>query len=521
MGTSQVLIVGAGPTGLFMALSLARRGVSVRIVDKKSGPTDTSRAIVVQARTLEFYAQLGLADEVIAKGIPAQSIQVLPPDGDPEAVDLKEVGDGLTPYPNILCFGQDAHERLLVTKLAESGVHVDWNTTLVDLKQVGDRVRVALERHDGAQEMLEVPFVCGCDGAHSKVREALGIGFEGGSYERLYFVADGRTTGADPRDIRLCFDPEVLAMSFPVRPGEVRLLGIVPERLLASGKDLTFEALRPSVERLLRVKVEAVNWFSTYHVHHRVAERFHEARCFLAGDAGHVHSPVGGQGMNTGLGDAFNLSWKLAEVLQGRAQSAILDTYNQERIAFARKLVSTTDAIFQHLIGMDLGSRLLRRAVPHVVPVVLNFEAVRHALFKTVSQVRIEYEHSPLSEGSAGHVKGGDRLPWLFGEGRDNFTPLRSNAWQLHVYGAVSEDLALEAAAIHLPVHAFSWGEDGASAGFKRDAAYLVRPDGYVGLAVTRQAPERLRAYASRLGLQFRLTTAQQRDSKQEASYAE
>ncbi len=506
MNGPKVLVVGAGPTGLLLTLSLARQGIPVRIVDKKPGPAEHSRALVVHARTLELYAQLGIANEVVEVGVPVEKVHILQADGrGDEVVPLRNIGKGLSPFPNVVCYPQDAHEKLLIQKVREAGVEIGWDTRLTELSANEEGARATLEHDGGQTETVDAAYVCGCDGGRSRVREALEIGFEGGSYDRSYFVVDASIRGADPRDIRLSFDPKILALGFPVRPGEARLLGVTPDALMGK-KDLSFEDVRGDLESLLRLEVEKVNWFSAFKIHHRVAEHFRVGRCFLAGDAGHVHSPLGGQGMNTGLGDAYNLAWKLALVIQGRAPSALLDTYEPERIAFARTLVSTTDTAFQHLVGSDLGSRLTRSAAPRVVPFLFNFEALRRTLFKTISQISIRYPDSALSEGAAGEVRGGDRLPWLAApkdEGLGNFAVLTARAFQLHVYGVVSEELSSAARELGLPVHAFDWNHRAHEKGFGQDSALVVRPDGYVGLALERQKAAALRAYVARNGLSF------------------
>ena len=187
-----------------------------------------------------------------------------------------------------------------------------------------------------------------------------------------------------------------------------------------------------------------MNWFSTYHVHHRVAARFRAGRAFLLGDAAHVHSPVGGQGMNTGIGDAVNLAWKLAAVLNGGAPDRLLATYEQERIGFARRLVATTDRAFTVVTKQGRVARWVRtRLVPLIAPLLFRLAPVRRFLFRTVSQINVNYRNSPLSEGAAGGVRGGDRLPWVStGPGTDNFAPLASLTWQVHVYGEPRPGLA-------------------------------------------------------------------------------
>ncbi|WP_245442747.1 FAD-dependent monooxygenase [Methylobacterium terrae] len=497
-----VLIVGAGPTGLVLALQLARRGVGVRIVDRAEGPGTASRAMVVQARTLEFYRQLGFAEAVVAEGVRIPAVRLREGGEEVARVAFGDLGAGESPYPFVLAYPQDDHERRLVAELARAGVAVEWGTALSGLSQDGVGVRAVLER-GGAGEACTASYLCGCDGAHSRVRESLGIGFPGGTYDQLFYVADARVAGGFHEELSIHLGAHGFGLMLPVRlSGMQRLIGLVPEALAARAgptlADLTFEDLRPGVEPLMGIRVEAVNWFSTYRVHHRVADAFRAGRCFLAGDAGHIHSPAGGQGMNTGIGDAVNLAWKLAEVVAGRAGPALLDTYEPERIAFARSLVATTDRAFRAVTGPGLGGQVLRTwLLPHLVPALWGFAAARRRLFDTVSQVRIAYPDSPLSAGRAGTVQGGDRLPYLAEP--DNFAPLASLRWQLHVHGAAGPDLSAEAGRAGLPLHAFPWSEAAREAGFARDAAYLVRPDGYVALAGAEART--LAAYRGRWGI--------------------
>ena len=279
--------------------------------------------------------------------------------------------------------------------------------------------------------------------------------------------------------------------------GTQRLIGIVP-RELSDRADLTFEDVRPGAEQMLGLQVLETNWFSTYRVHHRVAERFRQGRVFIAGDAGHLHSPAGGQGMNTGIGDAVNLAWKLANSLKGRTSPAVLDSYEPERIAFARTLVRTTDRAFRGMTGEGWGSRVLRSwLVPLLAPAFASIPAVRRAAFLTVSQTRISYRESPLSEGRVGSISGGDRLPWT----GVNYASLAALDWRLHVYGEVAGPLAAAAAGLGVAVDAFPWNEAAERAGIHRDAAYLVRPDGHVALASPDQDPALLKAYGKRIGL--------------------
>lgn len=508
MPNARVLIVGAGPTGLNLALSLARRGVPFRLISDSAGPGEHSRAMVVQARTLEFYDQFGFADEVIRQGVPADKAHLREggdngPARELVSVSFRELGEGLSPFPFPLAYPQDDHERFLIGKLIEAGGNVEWNSRLTGFTQSPDRLRATILRAGGAEE-TEVEYICGCDGAHSCVRETLGIGFPGGTYDQLFYVADVKIAGGFQRDLYINLGEHVLTLMFPVRSsGMQRLIGLVPPEL--SGREnLKFEEIRAQQERLLDVRVTEVNWFSTYRVHHRVAERFRVGRAFLLGDAGHIHSPAGGQGMNTGIGDGINLGWKLAQVLDGCGGPVLLDSYELERIGFARTLVSTTDRAFTPMVAEGIKGEFTRKVLaPFFMTVATRFLLSRRAMFRVVSQTRIHYAESPLSEGKAGEVEGGDRLPWAPMAGTDNFGPLRSLDWQAHVYGNIDEAFATACRRISLPIHAFPWSVAAKAAGLKRDGAYLIRPDGYVALASAEQNVPKFEAFVGRLRLRF------------------
>jgi 2-polyprenyl-6-methoxyphenol hydroxylase-like FAD-dependent oxidoreductase len=509
MSRLPVLVVGGGPSGLNLSLALARRNIPHRIISDADGPGEQSRAMVVQARTLEFYDQFGFAEEVVRQGVAAETAHVREGGIGREvlSISFKEMGGGLSPYPFALAYPQDDHERFLTKKLKEAGVEIEWGARLTGFTDGANEVNATIEHAGGRIEKMEAAYICGCDGARSCVRETLQLGFPGGTYEQLFYVADVKIARGFVRDLYINLGEHILSLMFPVRSsGMQRLIGLVPPEL--SGRQtLTFEDIRSQVEPLLDVQVTEVNWFSTYRVHHRVADKFRVGRAFLVGDAGHIHSPAGGQGMNTGIGDAVNLGWKLAHVLQDRADASLLDTYEPERIGFARSLVATTDRAFTGIVAEGVVGQFTRRiAAPLVFAIVTRFSLTRHAMFRTISQMRIHYPDSALSEGTAGDVHGGDRLPWTGANATDNFAALRSLDWQAHVYGNVQEALQIECRELNLSLQQFAWSDGAKEAGFKRDALYLVRPDGYVALASTEQDVSRLKSYVARFRLCFAQT---------------
>jgi 2-polyprenyl-6-methoxyphenol hydroxylase-like FAD-dependent oxidoreductase len=503
---TEVLIAGAGPTGLAMALWLARLGIPFRIVDKTPEPARESRALVVHARTLELYAQVGFAEEALKHGIKFEALNLWVSGRRAAHVEIGNLGADVSPYPYMLILAQDQHERLLVERLASLGVQVERSTELTGFEERGDGIVATLRRADGHEERCECAWLAGCDGARSIVRETLRLGFPGGTYKHLFYVADVQAKGPVVNgELNVALDSADLLAVFPL-PGEgnVRFVGTIgaEAEAQAATRELTWNDVSRVILERLRMDVARVNWFSTYHVHHRVTDRFRVGRAFVLGDAAHIHSPVGGQGMNTGIGDAVNLAWKLAMVVRGRADERILDTYETERMAFARRLVATTDRAFTFASSAGPLARFVRLYVlPHTMPAAMRLHAVRRFFFGTVSQTLIEYRQSALSTGTTGRTSAGDRLPWT----GDNFAPLCALDWQAHVYGTASRELIDVCRKLSLALHVFPWTARTAQAGLAHDALYLVRPDGYIGFADPGADPARLEAYLTR---QFRLLSA-------------
>jgi 2-polyprenyl-6-methoxyphenol hydroxylase-like FAD-dependent oxidoreductase len=496
MSDAQVLITGAGPTGLVLATWLTRLGVRVRIVDQAAEPGTTSRALVVHARTLEFYRQLGLAEALVEGALEFTSANIWAKGKKAGRVLFGPMGQGLSPFPYMLIFPQDQHERLLIDRLAETGVQVERRTRLLGFEDSGERVLARLRRPDGTEETCEAAYLAGCDGARSTIRDVLGAAFPGGTYSHLFYVADVEASGpVMDCELHVALDETEFMAVFPMKgAGRARLIGTVRQGAEGENEELSWDDVTKDVIGRLGITVERVNWFSTYRVHHRVADRFHRGRAFLLGDAAHIHSPVGGQGMNTGIGDAVNLAWKLAAVLLGRADPPVLDSYEPERIAFARRLVATTDRAFTVVTSPGPIARLVRVDVaPHLLPALFALRKFRRLMFRTVSQIMVNYRSSSLSEGRAGRVRGGDRLPWVATD--DNFGPLTSLDWQVQVYGSVAPPLEEACARRGLALHTFPWQSATSRAGLVRGALYLIRPDGYVGLADPEASPARLEHY--------------------------
>jgi 2-polyprenyl-6-methoxyphenol hydroxylase-like FAD-dependent oxidoreductase len=497
MGQTDVLIVGAGPTGLVLALWLTKLGTKVRIIDRAEEPGTTSRALAVQGRTLELYRQLDLTDEVLEQGhkVPAINLWV---DGRRRTrISFADFAGDVTPYGPFI-FPQDEHERLLIARLEQMGVPVERKTELIAYLQESDGVIAELRGPAGELENCEARYLAGCDGASSTVRHVMGTGFPGGTYQHIFYVADVEAAGSGmDGELHVGLDEADFVAIFPMKgEGRARLVGTVRDEREDADK-LTFADVSDRAIQDMKLAVSKVNWFSTYRVHHRVTERFRDRRAFLIGDAAHIHSPVGGQGMNTGIGDAINLAWKLHAVIAGKATDKLLDTYALERMPFARRLVATTDRAFILVSAEGSFAGFARtRLMPIIAPLLFKLRAAREFMFRVISQASIQYRDSPLSRGGAGNVKAGDRLPWAPVLGADNFDSLNGwPHWQVHVYGTATNDVSAWCDSHGIRLHQYAWHEKHAAAGFAKDALYLIRPDAYIGLAEPQQTSASLERY--------------------------
>ncbi len=519
--TSDVLVVGAGPTGLMLANQLARRGVRVRIIDRHGGPSLQTRALGVQARTLEIYSHLGIVERAFDLGKRATGANIWVQGRRAARVPLGDIGRDLSPYPFLLILGQDDNERLLGDALRARGTAVQWDTELVGLAQDGGRVEATLKHADGTIDEVTAAWIAGCDGAHSAVRELSKIAFEGAPYEHVFFVADIEVTGSMvPDELNVYLWREGFHLLFPMRGiDHWRLVGILP-RTLRGRDDLTFEEVIPSVRQTAGAELtfKACRWYSTYRIHHRRAARFRDRRSFLLGDAAHIHSPVGAQGMNTGLQDAYNLAWKLALVVSGRAGTVLLDSYEDERLPVAERLLNTTDRAFSVVVSESWLARLVRtRLLAKILALAMGVERVRRLAFRTISQIGIRYRGSPLSE-TLGQVpeaapRAGDRFPWLrlkfapSGPTEDLFEKLDDTRFHLLLIGQGAPPRGIpelgDLVRIHEVPNDPANERELARAKIPRVSFYLLRPDGHIGLAGTHlQAAAAARYVSERLHLQ-------------------
>jgi len=509
----DVLIVGAGPTGLMLANQLGRRGVRALIIDRHSGPALQTRALGVQARTMEIYSKLGIVERALELGKRGTGANVWAQGRKMARVPLGEAGKCLTPYPFIFILGQDDNERIMGDKLRDWGLSVQWNTELVSLDQESGQVTASLNQADGSIRKITAAWVAGCDGAHSTVRELSGITFPGSAYEHVFFVADTEATGNMVADeVNVYLWRRGFHLFFPMRGKDHwRIVGILP--LALQDRDgVSFDDVELSVRGKAGADIsfKACTWFSTYRIHHRGASRFRDRRCFLLGDAAHIHSPVGAQGMNTGLQDAYNLAWKLALVVQGRADTALLDSYEEERIPVARRLLNTTDRAFRLVVSDNWLAGFLRMQIlARIAAFAMSRERIQKAAFRVVSQIGIHYRGSSLSKSvevpPRGAPQAGDRFPWLqlkFSENgpvEDLFEKLDDTRLNLVVIGqpSVPQESFCLGNLLHAHVIPIDPVNDAelARAHLPHPSFYLVRPDGHVGLCGGRLEGDAVKRY--------------------------
>ncbi|KVS70373.1 FAD-dependent monooxygenase [Burkholderia cepacia] len=407
-----VLIVGAGPTGLAAAMSLARARVPVRIIDRLTAPAPHSRAIGIQARTLELLEQHRAVEPFLALGHRAHAAAL---HADGRVIARLDFDPLHTRYPYLLFLDQTVTERLLAEHLARLGVPVERGATLTACDAGGASLDVSIRRADGRDESFAPSYLIAADGAHSTVRHLLGLGFTGQAFEQTFLLADFAAIPDWPdEEIHLFATPEGMAGLFPMGGGRYRLVADRPP-----GSDASSDAPVPSLaecDAIVRARAGAsispsdLAWSSYFHLHSRMVDRLRHGRVFFAGDAAHVHSPAGAQGMNTGIQEAFNLGWKLARVLGAGTPERLLDTYHAERHPIERDVLRQTGFVTQ-VVEAERGAMKLLR--DHVVPLLASFGPMRDAVRRTVSELGVQYRKSPLTLERVldGGPRAGERAP--------------------------------------------------------------------------------------------------------------
>ncbi|MGO9453640.1 MAG: FAD-dependent monooxygenase [Candidatus Binataceae bacterium] len=537
-----VLVVGAGPTGLMMACEIARRGIRCRIIDKSPHAADLSKALAIHARTLEVFENVGIVDRFVSAGVKAHGGSVY---ADGKRILHFSFDNLASRYNFALMLPQDETEALLGKHLESLRVKVERSVELTSLAQTADAVVVTLKHPDGHEEQCRTEYLIGCDGAHSTVRHALNLGFDGEEYEEHFALADIRVDSSMPDDEICGFASEKgIVFFFPITHGRYRLIADVDAQ--RPDGEPTIEDLQKIVDEQchIQARLHDPKWMAYFKIHRRQASAYRAGRAFVVGDAAHIHSPAGGQGMNTGLQDAYNLAWKLALTMKGLAKPAVLDSYGTERHAVGRAVLKLTDTMTR---AMELRNPVGAGIRNRIAAVLSSSDMFRSFAARNMAELEVNYRESPIvgeyHEGLfasiasyGGGPRAGDRAPDAEGlRLRDGKSArlhelLRRDEHKVLLFGGAragaSEYAALASTAKQIAdkykdnvrTYIVAGGnEPDATAGWNGDAiidsadtlhrayhavsscAYVIRPDGYIAYRSFPANAARLMEYLGRI----------------------
>lgn len=472
----DVLIVGAGPSGLIMGILLNQLGVSFRIIDKNKARAKESRALAIQARSMELFQSLGLVEKFLEIGRIAKGAEMFLRGRKRVSLEFSDIGRRDTPYPYLLLLSQAETERIFIEDLKLRGVEVERDTSLIDFAQDKNVVMSTVKKSDNTHEMIRAKYIIGCDGSHSEVRKILHLEFKGEAYQSEFIMADAKVEGDLNHDkLSVFLDPGKLGVVFPMQENQLsRVLTISNKKNpIDTSTTSSYPAALPEIQKSFseaahrEVKLSDPEWVTKFYIHHRCVDKLRVNRAFVVGDAAHIHSPVGAQGMNTGLQDAANLAWKLALVIQEKSPQSILDTYHSERWPVAQYLIKRTDRLFKALISKDKGVLILRNSLfPTLAKIIMSGRKGRQIIFNFVSQLGIRYHPSAIVG-----PKAGIRMPnFLVYAGKEIFDLISGYKFHLLVFG----DHHFQERIQDLPIHQVP------SSSFKAQGFVLVRPDGYI-----------------------------------------
>ena len=524
--TPVPLVVGAGPVGLTMANELARHGAGCRIIDRSAKPSQTSKALAIFPRTLEVFETMGIADRFIAAGHRLNGLSL---HHRLEQIARIEFTSVASPFPFALGLPQSETERLLGEHLNAFGITVERGVELTSLTQTSDAVRAVLRHSNGREETIETPWVVGCDGAHSTTRHVLDMDFEGAQYDESFILADVQLESDLARDrLHLFLGDDGLVGVIPFFENRWRIVADVPpDSHDQSSRDVTLDEVQALLDRRGLPQYHASDpvWMARFNISHRKVREFRRLRVFLAGDAAHIHSPAGGQGMNTGIQDAFNLAWKLALVVRGDAPAQLLASYHVEREPVARDVLNLTDRITRMATMRNSVAQSVR---DFLLPRVSGIDFVGDKIADRLAELNVTYGTSPIVENhGGGRLKAGDRAPDAElrdenGRARRLFELFHEPRHVLLLFLGASDSAAANFGEIEGAIGGLP---DGIIASYRivrgqsdlpaelRDtsglahAAYglfeggvvLVRPDGYVGYRNNNFDLEKLQTYLARI----------------------
>ncbi len=524
---TEVLISGAGPTGLTLAAELAKYGVPFRIIDIGRGPTDLSKAVGVQSRTLEMFDVMGIADELIACGNRATSFTICDDDKQLISLDFSGIGNR---FPFLLAVPQSETERVLMKHLESLGGTVERTTELVSFDRAKDSVVAQIKHENGETEQINARFLVGSDGAHSTVRRGIGLPFEGEEYPDQFLLADVYVEAPQMKhtDLFLFLHDGSLAAFFGLPGGHWRMIADFRPNETPEGSETSDEPTLTVCQKIadercpFPVKLSDMRWSSYYRIHRRIVPRLSDGNVFLAGDSAHIHSPAAAQGMNTGIQDAINLAWKLAYVSRGQADQSLLDTYNSERYPVEKGVLALADTLLKIASIRQPLARGIRDAL---MPLIGHTKLFQETMRDRISELAIAYEGSRVVVESAPGVQGpnaGERAPdataELDGKPTRLYELLRNGMANLLVFEEVESDEAIDLAELTVSpdvagqfIVSTADQTTEAPSGFQRlvdtdgelrarycqnqACGYLIRPDGYIGVRAT---PGQLQSALSR-----------------------
>ena len=493
---TEVLIVGAGPVGLTMAVELARYGVTVRILDKAAQRSDQSKAMVLWSRTLELLDRAGCGAAIVAAGRQVGAANIV---AGGKAIGRIELGGVNTPHPYALMLPQGETERLLERQLNELGVQVERGLELARFTDGQDEVAATLHRADGSEEKVRCLWLAGCDGAYSTVRQGLRMVFTGDTPPSTWMLANVCLQGMrDPGEIEIHWHADGMLAIYPVVGDQYRVIADLGPALSAGKQaDPTLSDVQAVLDRRGRggVRASEPQWLATFRVNERKVAGYRGKRVFLAGDAAHVYNPAGNQGMNTGMQDAFNLAWKLALVCRGVcAEEPLLDSYNSERSEVGQQVLKTTGRIASLAL---LRGDLKQTVRNHVASLLFGFAPARNAMADVITEVSIDYLNSPLNGREVSffqHPAVGERVAIRAGE-----PPFGSGDRPRFVLCAGTQDAAARSAAAVLVGLYGHLVEEKVRAPFGEGGMWLVRPDGYVAMVTRAGEWDDVAAYLDRI----------------------
>jgi len=500
---ADVLVVGAGPVGLVAGCELARRGVAVRVIDKLTAPTSQSRAIAIHARSLEMFDRMGLVDELTASGV--EAVRMLMYAGGRQLANV-DFGHVDSAYPFSVITAQTETERILTERLRVVGVRIERGVELMGLTQDAEAAHLVLRHADGLQETADALWVIGADGARSTVRELVGTRLEGSFKGERFLLGDVEAEHhLDRSSMYTFFSPDGVLAVFPMRDARMRFIAQVHD---APGQPLNPDPAQDELQQIVDhrgpgdVKIISSHWLTEFEIHHGQVPAYRFGRVFLAGDAAHIHSPAGGQGMNTGMQDAFNLGWKLALAVHGHGGQQLLDSYHAERHPVGANVIKFTTFLTKiATIGGDLRTKL-RNEMAYAA---FGIPPIRDTAARQTEEVTVSYRHSPIVVGGPGHhggVEAGDHAPLLadssvqqqlsaaWGAGKTGHLILSIATDRSPADPAVSGNDAVQVlitgSAQSVPgydaVITDPTGSTATRYGLQRSGRVAIRPDGYIGL---------------------------------------